>query len=266
MNSPENIINIKSTLQNKSDNYKLSILFYILISILLISNALLQTNSLYFFAIIMMMIYIIMSKPENNYYLVTFILPSLATFVSADSQFSYATILLLIAFTKHFVGRFKFIKFDKYGLFTVLALIFFELLHIHSYSSPLIIQSIRWASLFLYPSMVMIDRNFKLNFKKLVLFFALGIFISSICGALSPNGTGASINHLGLSRFEGAGSDPNVFAMMTLLALLFVMNILHFEKKIYLLIALVGLVFIGFMTLSRTYFIAISIVHLLILS
>ncbi len=247
--------NVKSTF----DEIK-TILFYLIVSFGLFVYSLTQLSIIFNMLIIFMVIYACCVDSYKNYTLIIFILPLLDIFIASGSGFSYATLLLMLISIKHIISRFKIMSFRPLGLIVVLVVVIYEALHIYGYDRVDIIPTVRWITLFIYASLIIIDRNFKPNFKKITHFFIAGIIVSSVCGYVISLSKPVVTNANVLFRFEGVGGDPNGFAMMILMAALFLINIYirnnKFTKTYACLFIL--LVMLGFTTLSRSYLLTLG--------
>jgi hypothetical protein len=206
-----------------------------------------------------MAVYMLFSTSLKNYLLVIFLLPSLAIFVSDSGGFSFATVLLLFGLIKHIFSRFDKMRISILGLSATILLVIYELAHVFEYSTSMVLPVLRWGALFIYASLIVIDINFKIDFKRVTYAFVSGIFVSSLCGYImslvSPSTSPDNPNVI--NRFEGLGGDPNGFGMMILIAMLFLMNIYknsYKGKQKHLYIAVI-LVLLGLTTFSRSYLI-----------
>ncbi|WP_028596564.1 O-antigen ligase family protein [Paenibacillus assamensis] len=239
--------------------------FYPSMSIMLMLYAGTQQTSLLLATMVCMGIYIAISSADFNFYLLVFLLPSLSLFVTEQADSSFATMLFLAALVKHVASRMSSMKLHVVGLLGVLGIILLELLHVFTYLSEWINPTVRWIALMLYASLLIIDMNFKPNFKRAVYMFTCGIFVSSGCG-LVMNIISASTS-APFRRFEGVGGDPNGFGMMVLMAAFFLLHVYKQARQpnILLIYSSLGLLLLGLTTLSRTYFLTMGLMVLLLL-
>ncbi|MEP9406904.1 O-antigen ligase family protein [Peribacillus frigoritolerans] len=240
-------------------NNFLTILFYLFLSVILMGYSYSQISTLFILSIIIMGIYVFLSDSYKNYLLVIFILPSLGIFVPDGAGFSFATLVLLLCLLKHIISRFNVMRLNKLGVFAVLLMLFYELSHMFLYSFDMMLTTFRWGALFVYASLVIIDQNFKLDFKRITYYLVAGIFLSTICGYIMSLTRPSKIsdNPNILSRFEGLGGDPNGFGMIILISILFLINIYNNSskgKQLHLYIAFT-LGMVGLSTFSRSYLI-----------
>ncbi|MDK8182557.1 hypothetical protein [Paenibacillus sp. UMB4589-SE434] len=240
-------------------------LFYMVVSMALLLYSWQQQPIYLNAAIFLMAGYICFSHVYCNFLLIAFLLPSLHLFVTEDSGVSYATMLFLVALVKHVAARFNTMKLHVVGLIAMLCMIAYEWLHLYLNGSVMVVPVIRWSALFLYASLMMIDLNFRPDFKQIAHYFVAGILLSSVCGFVMswavPSGAAT-----GYVRFEGAGGDPNGFGMMILMAAFFLLHIYkqsRTPKPRYIYFAL-GLMLLGLSTLSRAYFLTAAITVVLL--
>ncbi|WP_028546390.1 O-antigen ligase family protein [Paenibacillus taiwanensis] len=240
-------------------------LFYTIVSLTLLLYSWLQQPIYLNAAILMMAGYICVSHAYRHFLLIAFLLPSLHLFVTEDSGVSYATLLFLVALVKYVAARFNTMKLHVVGLIVMLGMIAYEWLHLFLNGQVMIVPAIRWSALFLYASLMIIDMNFKPDFKQVAHYFVAGIVLSSVCGFVMSFAN-ASDAVTGYARFEGAGGDPNGFGMMILMAAFFLLHIYkqsQFPKPQYIYFAL-GLMLLGLSTLSRAYLLTAAITTVLL--
>ncbi|WP_186786007.1 O-antigen ligase family protein [Paenibacillus agilis] len=239
--------------------------FYPSITMLLMLYAGTQQTSLLLVAMLCMGIYIAISSAESNFYLLVFLLPSLSLFVTEQADSSYATMLFLAALVKHVASRISSMKLHVAGLLGVLGIIVLELLHLFTYLSDWLSPTVRWIALMLYASLLIIDMSFKPSFKRAVYTFTCGIFVSSACGLVMS--VTSELTSAPFRRFEGVGGDPNGFGMMVLMAAFFLLHLYKQARQpnTLLVYSSLGLLLLGLTTLSRTYFLTMGFMVLLLL-
>ncbi|MCR8842243.1 O-antigen ligase family protein [Paenibacillus sp. SC116] len=239
--------------------------FYPSITILLMLYAGFQQPSLLLVAMLCMGIYIAISSADSNFYLLVFLLPSLSLFVTEQADSSFATMLFLAAFVKHVAARISSMKLHVVGLLSMLGFIMLELLHVYTYLSEWMNPTVRWIALMLYASLLIIDMNFKPSFKRAVYTFTCGILVSSACGLVMS--LTSELTSAPFRRFEGVGGDPNGFGMMVLMAAFFLLHLYKQAQKpnTLLVYSSIGLLLLGLTTLSRTYFLTMGFMVLLLL-
>lgn len=191
-----------------------------------------------------------------------FLLPCLDVFNGTPYMtMSLATLIYLAIFFRYLITQAPSAKLAPLGFAISLAIAVFELLHFAFNDNMVINQSIRWLLLFLCASFILFDKRNYLNFRDMRFAFLVGFLASTAIGLLTQYFHPVIIYNVHIvQRFAGASGDPNNFGLYALLLIFFYLpNVPRggVSRKTKLLV--LAIVTIGSLTVSRTYFLVLTL-------
>ncbi|MCI2283342.1 hypothetical protein L3081_07930 [Colwellia sp. MSW7] len=229
----------------------------VIIGLLLALYGAMQLQALLLFAVVISVMVACLLPFGRSLQLAVFLVPCLAVFAGTTLlPISLATVIYLVIFGRYLTLQLLHTTYYVPGVIVTIVFIVYEFHHALMLPTLISTQSFRWMLMFLFISFLLFDKKKYITFSQLRLAFFIGLLVSTVYGglALMFAGDGSVARHA-IARFSGGAGDPNNFGLMCLLLVFFYLpNVPRKKISIQTLIIVIALLFIGSLTVSRTYF------------
>lgn len=233
----------------------------IIIGLLIALYAITQLQPLLLFVVVVGALVAFFLPFGRSLQLAVFLVPCLDVFAGTTLlPISLATVVYLVIFGRYLALQLIHTTYYVPGVLITIVFIVYEFHHALMLPSLISTQSFRWMLMFLFISFLLFDKKKYIAFIELRFAFFIGLLVSTAYGGLVLMFAGDTFvgNHA-IERFSGGAGDPNNFGLMCLLLVFFYLPKVPRKvprKKItflYLSIVII-LLFIGALTVSRSYF------------